>query len=973
MKIINKILSIIFISMFLVSCIQDSPPKDPIEDEKNYLEIVVSSLPDVINYTYGESFNTTGLVVEVRLANNTYQEIHDYSVSQIDSNSLGEIDVLINWQTFSTSFKIYYHYPEKIELLELKDALCYSKNNLFDDSLIVKINKVQNGGRRTADTLVRFIETNLIKTNIYGYEVAVDQYGVVVDLNVNVDLPKGGMILSAHGSRIADLKNNILPGDILLWEDIDHSISVYRNNLITNVFSPYEYMQNSLEILHQTSNIIEYNQIAVIINSIIPIYNEYYQYIERGEYHLASSIKDQCLGYLEEFKIDEIIHMSKYSYVEEISDLNLLKPPISNNYQLIATYQGVIYGGWRAEDTIVYYNLDNFRTRNTFGYEYSIDSNGYVIASDTLVDLVDGGAILSGINEGANFLKDNLQLYDRIEYDPETKKLSIYRDHYYGAASNIFDSLKNVYEKIGAAYIFKKGLDYVYIEEIKQEITDEYNDLLYILSSYNLNNLSYHQKETFSKLIKSLESKITILEFQVIEHQAIAIKGYWHYSFREDNSLYHEKTKESVCNYLNLIKSMGFNTIYINPHSNGYVTYQSELFNQLPALSEYDYEEYGNDYLLCFITEAHKLGLEVVAFTQTFMYQANSINGRYENWYQMTFQGEISLGSVNYYDITNDEVQNVLIEWYKELVSKYDFDGIEYDIIRYPSCYLVNYDDFETIANPNAIIDHGYTTYSMNKFMEKYQLNGDLKQLIVSSSEVRKLWTKFKQDELNSFVERSSNEMRKINPNIKITAAVLVNYELASKYYLQDWVYWYQNGWIDAIEVMSYTSSNQSLEDNVHSNMSLSDMLYISFGISPLIKQGTVKMNAIQINSIQSIGGAGYVLFSNTTSFGKLDLVSGFQSIAKWSVNPWSDEKTIVEAYFSDLYSKIINYYQFVDLISDYQELLDLCKNVIDYDSYLANKDLIEREISNIMDETIYNKIFNDYNQLKKYCEYLLN
>lgn len=67
------------------------------------------------------------------------------------------------------------------------------------------------------------------------------------------------------------------------------------------------------------------------------------------------------------------------------------------------------------------------------------------------------------------------------------------------------------------------------------------------------------------------------------------------------------------------------------------------------------------------------------------------------------------------------------------------------------------------------------------------------------------------QDELNEFLKNSSIEMRKINPKIILSAAVLRDHEKVSSNYLQDWVLWYENSWIDAIEVMSYTNSTKTL------------------------------------------------------------------------------------------------------------------------------------------------------------------
>lgn len=153
--------------------------------------------------------------------------------------------------------------------------------------------------------------------------------------------------------------------------------------------------------------------------------------------------------------------------------------------------------------------------------------------------------------------------------------------------------------------------------------------------------------------------------------------------------------------------------------------------------------------------------------------------------------------------------------------------------------------------------------------------------------------------------------------------------------------------------------------------MSLTDILFISFGISPLKQQGTINMNTIQINRIQDFGGTGYVLFSNKISFGKQHLVYGLRSNARLSINPWPNENIIVKEYFSDRNSKILNYYQYSDLNKDYQVLLNLCKEITDYDSFLVNKSQLEHEISEIKNTSIQNNIFKEYKKLIKYCEFL--
>ena len=105
------------------------------------------------------------------------------------------------------------------------------------------------------------------------------------------------------------------------------------------------------------------------------------------------------------------------------------------------------------------------------------------------------------------------------------------------------------------------------------------------------------------------------------------------------------------------------------------------------------------------------------------------------------------MGQIYYYDICNDYVQENLINWYIELVTLYDFDKVEYDIIRYSVSNLSSFNDVEVILDNAVINDPGYTEYSMNKFMEMYNLEGDLKVLIKESLDVRLKWMEFKMND----------------------------------------------------------------------------------------------------------------------------------------------------------------------------------------------------------------------------------
>lgn len=156
----------------------------------------------------------------------------------------------------------------------------------------------------------------------------------------------------------------------------------------------------------------------------------------------------------------------------------------------------------------------------------------------------------------------------------------------------------------------------------------------------------------------------------------------------------------------------------------------------------YTYEGY-KDYLECFITEAHKRNIRVVAWTNTFIcgdgYLPNYIN---KDYVAIDYNGKNNYNGMYFYDITRSEVKTLLNCVFDELAANYDLDGIEFDFIRYPASNLLSFTD--TITDITKLNDFCYTDSSINLFKGKYNITGDVKTLMLNDENIRKLWQEFK-------------------------------------------------------------------------------------------------------------------------------------------------------------------------------------------------------------------------------------
>ena len=858
------------------------------EDKKSLTSINIVNLPNKLCYYENEQLDFTGLKVELEYDNKEKEIIEDYKV-EYDNIKVGKNIIYIRYENVFTTFEI-----EIIEAkIKIEDYFDFSsktiKNINFQD-YDKKFDNIVYGKTRETDMLIVFDETYFVQTNMYGYEVAVDKYGVAVENGTNVSLRSGGFVISGHGTSIDKVKE-IEIGDIVLF--LDQTIYVYKNKEIGKYNAIYSMFYEYLNYLESIDDVNLYNSYVRKLNQLIPILNNLYKDYD-------SQLVDKIIDELKvvDNNIDNLDNYEfKYSYYDlDFDDLKLID--VSEfNYQNVGLYNDKLYiGGFRNSNTLVYYDNTCYRERNNYGFEVGIDKNGIVVSKDTLVKLEEDGFILSGHGSAATFIIENIEINDKIEI--KDGKVYIYRNHK-NMIYNYYALLRNeLVEKIMVDFNNEIPHDYQFLNDLINNI-DNY------IREINIDDSSLQSFINLHKINSALNEYIAIGYAQLIEYNASQSHGIWYYPFKNPK-VYDDTTKEGVIKTIETYKKMGINEIIINVFAEGRCLFDSTMYLKYDKLDNCDYGEYGNDYLQCFIEECHKRDIIVNAFTQTFYGHVSSMKEPNEDYYQINFQGELSKGSIYYYDICNDNLQDEVINWYSELVSKYDFDKVEYDIIRYPDSNVYNFIDKETISE-SEIQDHGYTQYSMNKFMKQYNLSGNLRTLILTDKTVRKQWMEFKEQELINFITNCTYTMKQINPNITISAAVMDNYNSAKSLYLQDYRKWLELSIIDEIEVMAYTFSTTSLLNSIDSYNDLYDENSIRIGLSPRLDDTNIIIDLEQIYLASKKDG--YVIFASTLYYDDLFKNIMIKNHNQEFLNNLSDKEKILEFEIKDAIDMINGYY----------------------------------------------------------------
>lgn len=133
-------------------------------------------------------------------------------------------------------------------------------------------------------------------TNVYGYEAAVDEDGVVVELNVNVSsIPENGYVISGHGTGRDFIRSNIVLGATVVLDETTKTYSVsttlnsYYENLVTEVNSAVSAAETVMRSLYD----VDYEALGDYIGQVNASLGELKTVKEQIELALEGDISDE--------------------------------------------------------------------------------------------------------------------------------------------------------------------------------------------------------------------------------------------------------------------------------------------------------------------------------------------------------------------------------------------------------------------------------------------------------------------------------------------------------------------------------------------------------------------------------------------------------------------------------------------------------------------------------------------------------
>ena len=490
---------------------------------------------------------------------------------------------------------------------------------------------------------------------------------------------------------------------------------------------------------------------------------------------------------------------------ESVYPIDVIDPVASTNSS------GANYPGLRGANQLVVYSpsFGDRTNTNEFGTEAVINDDTVTSLSgaDSLIPA--NGLVISGHGRAKKWINENIMIGSKIYIDTENKTLTSYvtSETFLFAAK---ERIKEVQDMM--SFYCKSILDYNGKKSEQHLIkAQEY--------VYKAQRESEESQKYSSKAIECANCAM----YNVIPYKQNELKGVWirptYYSKRDI-----EQVLDNISDY-------GINNIFIETYYHGKTIFPSKTMARYGFIKQYENFE-GFDPLKVWINEAHKRGIKVHIWFQTFYVgntapEANpknilSVHPEWANRQKRSAESEsipYSTSEHNGYfiDPANPEVQTFLFELLSEIVNKYKPDGINLDYIRYPQSLAVNYTNYDQS-------NWGYTKYAREEFQSTYGI--DPMDLAVSDS-LWNYWRAYRCSKVTNFVRKASSLCR--SNRVMLTAVIFPNRASAIDTKLQDWKSWSINNFVDGFTPLFLTCDNKTeanLIEEVLRNKSASTKLF---------------------------------------------------------------------------------------------------------------------------------------------------
>ncbi len=481
----------------------------------------------------------------------------------------------------------------------------------------------------------------------------------------------------------------------------------------------------------------------------------------------------------------------------------------------------------RGTDMLVLYDRSwsaNTKT-NIWGYEVCVDKTGRVSSvGGNSQNIPEGGFVLSAHGSSIEELK-NLCLDELIEISKDGKSVQVTYDGR-SALRRVQEIVSEL--KTQAAARKEAGVmgDFVKAAELLAEAEQVLKE-----TDRSDGNACFESEKVIDELIRQIRPCLT-------ESVSGEYRGVW---LRPD-----ETTPEQVAARVQKLYEGGVNMIAIE------VFFSSEVIYSVPedcAIGQMN--KYTNfDILQCYIDECHKRQMELHAWHPN-VYAANSPNVgiplNHPDWLMVSNEGGTAVpteyGDMYFIDPFNKEATDALLRQYRYLFTHYDIDAFQLDYIRYPG--------------QGSGLDWGYNESVLKAFQKKYGVRPEYN----TSASYWRNWCQFRADAVTDFVRSVRELANEVRPDMLVTADVFTDIDNGLQSVYQEYARWMEEGLVDMIHPMAYTTDNKVFENIIKTILSKGYSTPVAPGLGTYTSGYTADLAMDQIMIARRYGCVGVVHF----------------------------------------------------------------------------------------------------------------